>query len=102
MPMEYMNEEARRRAANGGATPCSSSCSSAIEHCFCCGIRFEQSYVDGPRDWPGTIFDATGNWGSTIFDPIPSERPSLLRIRICDSCILQRRDRIEETGSSVA
>lgn len=80
----------------------SSACSSEINRCFCCGIQFDESYVDGPRDWPGTIFDATGNWGSTIFDPSSSERPAFLRIRICDRCIIQRRDRVKETGNSLA
>ena len=77
-------------------------CSSAIEHCFCCGIQFDQSCADGPRDWPGTIFEATGNWGSTIFDPSPMERPASLMIRICDGCVIEKRGRIQETGSSLS
>ena len=31
MPMEYMNEEARRRATGDKSAPCSSRCSAAIE-----------------------------------------------------------------------
>lgn len=73
-----------------------------LDHCFCCNVEFDQSVVDGPKDWPGVIFDATGNWGSTIFDPSPSERPAVLRIRICDKCVIERQSRIEQTGDSMS
>ena len=66
--------------------------------CFVCGVQFDQSFVGGPRDWPGTIFEATGNWGSTIYDPTPNVRPACLAIRICDKCVITNRARIEETG----
>lgn len=75
---------------------------SSLDHCFCCNVQFDQSCVDGPRDWPGVIFNATGNWGSTIFDPSPDEWPANLRIRICDKCVLERRSRIEQTGDSLS
>jgi hypothetical protein len=61
------------------------------DHCFVCGIEFEASYSDGPKDWPSVIFEATGNWGSTVFDPM---HPAKLSIRICDKCVLSRRDRL--------
>lgn len=80
------------------AEPAPSENSAAMDHCFVCGVQFDASVVDGPRDWPGTIFIATGNWGSTIYDPSPSARPAQLHIRICDSCVLARRSRIVETG----
>jgi len=74
----------------------------SLDHCFCCGIQFAKSIATGPRDWPGVVFMATGNWGSTVFDP-PDEGPlEALCIRICDRCVLDRRDRIQVVGDSLA
>ncbi len=69
----------------------------APDTCFCCELQLAQSHVDGPRDWPAVLFEATGNYGSTIFDPRPSEPPAVLRIRICDRCLVTKRNLVEDT-----
>jgi hypothetical protein len=72
-----------------------------MDTCFVCDIQFDQSYVNGPREWPGVIFEPTGNWGSTIYDPYPNDGPSLLQIRICDKCVLKKRSQIKEIGNNL-
>lgn len=40
--------------------------------------------------YDGLIFRATGNFGSTIFDPLPTQlnrRGEVLQIIVCDDCI---------------
>jgi len=75
---------------------------SNLDNCFSCGIEFTPSLWDGgPKDHPGIIFEATGNWGSTIFDPSPKERPAMLVIRICDKCVLNKLSRVQEIGDQL-
>lgn len=75
--------------------------SSKTDRCFCCGIEFTQAHTHGPKDYPSVLFQATGNFGSTIFDPSPTENIATLSVRICDGCVLERRDRIEEEYCSL-
>lgn len=68
-----------------------------LDYCFCCKVKFSQSYDGGELDWPGVIFEAKGNWGSTIFDSNPfKETPERLIIRVCDACVLERRLNVVE------
>lgn len=60
--------------------------------CFCCKKELELETMDiDPLTITGLHgglwFDATGNYGSTIFDPLPHHDESHLRIAICDECI---------------
>ena len=46
--------------------------------------------VSVPPIYDGLIFRSTGNYGSTIFDPLPRSRfvdSEFLQIAICDECI---------------
>jgi len=74
---------------------------SNLDTCFVCGAEFDQSHVSGPKDWPGVVFVATGNWGSTIFDPPPFEPQAMLKIRICDKCVVDRQSRLVEFGNEM-
>ncbi len=74
--------------------------------CFTCGTL--QIVNDPTKDQHGTqvdrtrtlgctnsaslIFRATGNYGSTIFDPLGREA---LQIVICDACVMERIERVE-------
>jgi len=64
------------------------------DHCFVCGKRFAKPSLGVGRCWPGTLFSATGNYGSTVFDPSPGNPPPSLSIFICDHCVITRRSRI--------
>ncbi len=66
---------------------------SELSSCFRCGVEFDTSYRNGPKDWPGVIFDAHGNWGSTVFDPC-DDPIGFLRIRICDRCVIENKNKI--------
>ena len=41
----------------------------------------------------GTMFEATGNYGSTVWDPLDPGR--FLQIVICDECLLERKDQVD-------
>lgn len=66
--------------------------------CFVCDREFDRSLKRGPKDYPGVLFDATGNWGSTIYDPTPDKPGHFLRIRVCDLCVLDGIEKIAEKG----
>lgn len=69
------------------------------DRCFKCGIEFDQSYEGGDKDWPSLVFDSSGNWGSTIFDQNPFQKPTTwIRIRVCDKCVVDGKDLIQVTG----
>lgn len=64
------------------------------QSCFVC--RTELSSVNHDSDLPhvpykGTVFTASGNFGSTVYDPVMSYRGHL-SINVCDSCMLDRKD----------
>ena len=69
-----------------------------LDRCFCCNIELATSCGD-EKDWPATIFEATGNWGSTVFDPFNGE--SRLIIRICDKCVVKKQHKIVEIGNDL-
>jgi len=69
--------------------------------CFVCGKALES--VDGggtdtvyPYD--GLAFDTHGHYGSGVFDPVT--RPVVLKIVVCDPCVVQRRDRVYGSGAA--
>lgn len=59
--------------------------------CFCCDCILEAELTDNPLVitpvYDGLIFRATGNYGSTIFDPMPRRKEEMLQVIICDACI---------------
>lgn len=63
-------------------------------HCFVCGY-FVKPHLPPSKDknygmmWgDGLFFRATGNFGSTIFDPMDDQ---FLEIIICDACVVDRQ-----------
>lgn len=69
--------------------------------CFCiiCDKELElDTYSDLKKNGSvgmlhgGLICDTTGNYGSTIFDPITS--PEKLEFYICDPCMLEKQDKV--------
>ncbi len=60
-------------------------------NCFSCRSIVNVEPGDDPTgNYPvygGLIFRSTGNYGSTVFDPMPTGREEVLRIIICDNCI---------------
>jgi len=49
--------------------------------------------VDSQEWWPfGLVFEATGNYGSSIFDPMTGHKR--LRVVICDDCVLANTDKV--------
>ena len=63
-------------------------------NCFCCGKVLETEPSDDPLViaplYDGLIFRSNGNFGSTVFDPMPICREEMLQIIICDNCIRGR------------
>ncbi|GAF95101.1 unnamed protein product [marine sediment metagenome] len=63
--------------------------------CFCCGKSIEVELDTSPTCWNPAYdalwFRAYGNFGSTIFDPLPTGRKGteFLQIVICDGCVLK-------------
>lgn len=59
--------------------------------CICCDRILEEEPTDNPLTihpiYDGLIFRATGNFGSTIFDPMPTRKEEKLQVIICDDCI---------------
>jgi hypothetical protein len=73
--------------------------------CLCCGKKLESSIgllFDEPEEilnfppYPGTIFETSGNYGSTVFD---SFGHSKLSIVICDECMKAHADRVVRFSS---
>jgi len=65
--------------------------------CFCCDKKMEVEEPDNPicihPVYDGLIFRATGNYGSTLFDPITIEE--ILQVIICDECVKGRAKRVK-------
>lgn len=64
-------------------------------NCICCNILLE---IDEPGDpvnifpvYGGLIFRSTGNYGSTVFDPMVLKNKEMLQIIICDQCIRKKK-----------
>lgn len=67
--------------------------------CFSCGNEFEPSLPGdiGPRNQPygGTTFRASGQYGSTVFDPnVWDDASGFLELNICDRCLLSFKERL--------
>jgi hypothetical protein len=71
--------------------------------CFCCGAGMEPSMGidkgDSPREAPlsppngGTIWESSGNYGSTVWDPT-GPNDDALNIMVCDGCLKERSARV--------
>lgn len=68
-------------------------------NCICCGLalKIEPDVSDNPMTifpvYDGLVFRATGNFGSTVFDPmsfLPGKKEEILQVIICDYCIKQK------------
>lgn len=63
-------------------------------NCMCCTIPLEVEEPCDPMDiypiYGGLIFRSIGNFGSTIFDPMPTGRREMLQVVICDQCIKEK------------
>lgn len=68
--------------------------------CICCDKWLHAEFLD--RDDPlttspvydGLIFRSTGNFGSTIFDPMPIGVEEYLQVVICDDCIKAKSNHV--------
>jgi hypothetical protein len=70
--------------------------------CFCCDKSIQTDIRD--EDSPTTLypaydalwFRAYGNFGSTLFDPIPGQnrKDAFLQILICDECVARKSEQI--------
>lgn len=69
-------------------------------HCFSCNKQLKKVFKDGehPQPYGGAMFYSSGNYGSTVWDPMGAGD---LLIIICDECIVERSEVITEypTGS---
>lgn len=70
--------------------------------CFVCGSQLiiESSKIaelNNPISidpvYDGLRFRATGNYGSTIFDPCPDD--GFIEIIVCDKCVLKKKNQIK-------
>ena len=67
--------------------------------CICCGNGFATESSDNPIDifsvYGGLIFRSTGNYGSHVFDPMPTQKEEMLQVIICDECIRKNASRVK-------
>ncbi len=69
-------------------------------NCFCCerGLDVEPSGDNPMVIYPvygALVFRSYGNYGSTVFDPVPPRKGAeLIQITICDNCIRARSGRV--------
>ncbi len=66
--------------------------------CFSCDRILEEEPCSEPLTlhpiYDGLIFRSNGNYGSTIFDPMPIGIEEMLQIIICDDCIKRKGKRV--------
>lgn len=66
--------------------------------CFSCNKPLEEEPCGDPLTihpiYGGLIFRSNGNFGSTIFDPMPIGIEEMLQIIICDDCIKRNIKRV--------
>lgn len=68
-------------------------CRSHVSHpCEGCG-RSPNPMVILPI-YGGLVFRSTGNYGSTVFDPMPTKKKEMLQVVICDLCIKTKARRV--------
>jgi hypothetical protein len=71
--------------------------------CFVCNkeLQYEHMSKENPASrcflYDGLWFDATGNFGSTIYDPIMGN--DFLRIAICDKCVMKKKKQVKHIHS---
>ena len=67
-------------------------------NCICCDRILEAGPTDNPivitPVYNGLIFRATGNFGSTVFDPMPTQTKEILQVVICDDCMKKKAKRV--------
>lgn len=67
--------------------------------CFCCDTWLETEIEDSDPltlnpVYDGLIFRSPGNFGSTVFDPMPIGTEEYLQVIICDGCIKTKIRRV--------
>lgn len=68
--------------------------------CMCCDKWLDAEFLDSDDlltvvpVYDGLIFRATGNFGSTIFDPMPIGEEEYLLVVICDDCVKSKAKRV--------
>ena len=66
--------------------------------CICCGRVLQAEPDSDPLTispvYDGLIFRSNGNFGSTVFDPMPVGVEDMLEVIICDGCIKARAKRV--------
>lgn len=69
-----------------------------VMNCICCDCELNAEPTDNPLlitpVYDGLIFRATGNFGSTIFDPMPRGVEEILQVVICDDCMKKKAKRV--------
>lgn len=66
--------------------------------CISCGAILESALPGTPdvdivnQPYKGTVFTSTGQYGSTVFDPITGA--DFIEITVCDSCLVNHKDRV--------
>lgn len=67
-------------------------------NCMCCNRILEGNVHDNPLIispvYNGLIFRSTGNFGSTVFDPMPIDTEEILQVVICDDCMKKKAGRV--------
>ena len=67
-------------------------------NCMCCNRIVEGDVNENPLIispvYNGLIFRATGNFGSTVFDPMPIGVEEILQVVICDDCMKKKAKRV--------
>ncbi|OGG57802.1 hypothetical protein A2765_05210 [Candidatus Kaiserbacteria bacterium RIFCSPHIGHO2_01_FULL_56_24] len=63
-------------------------------HCFKCDKPLQEAVPGTLQPSRGTDWQASGNYGSTVFDPSGSPQPELLVISICDDCLAENAERV--------
>ena len=65
--------------------------------CMCCNRIVQGDVDENPlvisSVYSGLVFRSTGNFGSTIFDPI-GETEEILQVVICDDCMKKKARRV--------
>ena len=65
---------------------------------MCCNKIVEGDVDENPLVispvYNGLIFRSTGNFGSTVFDPMPIGVEEILQVVICDDCMKKKAKRV--------
>lgn len=75
-----------------------------LEHpkteCFCCGDKLDLELRGDDSDphivlplYGGLRFRSTGNYGSTVYDPMGENR-QFLEIVVCDACVVKKKEKV--------